>query len=237
MIMEPENQKRLIFITALVIIAAFINTWFLTRDYPVPVVQPSTKEVEQQKAQADLAAKEAAERVAQNAKAEHDKYLARYIDNTFIKTAGKKCVAILVVSDSGNASNSFKDDLRNHLDGNGIRFLPSFFNSPFITEGFFQNTFNGSSDPITKLDLQNFLDGMVLARQRVEFSKNSSALANTITANVRLEVAIVSVGGGIQSQTRTFSGTGVAFSQADAQSLAEERIIKQINADTKLTLQ
>jgi len=235
--MEPENQKRLIFITALVIIAAIINTWFLTRDYPVPVVQPSAKEVEQQKVESDLAAKEAAERVAQNAKAEHEKYLARYIDNTFTKTAGKKCVAILVVSDSGNPSNSFKDELRNHLDGSGVRFLPSFFNSPFITEGFFQNTFNGSSEPITKLDLHNFIDGMVLARQHLEFSKNNSELANTITANVSLEVAIVPVGDAVQSQTRIFSGTGVGFSQADAQSLAVERIIKQINADTKLTLQ
>jgi hypothetical protein len=85
-----------------------------------------------------------------------------------------------------------------------------------------------------KLELTNSLDALLLAHQSVEYSSNPS-LENVLTANMKLKILAASIIGNAKSQTWTFTAVGTGFKQTDARAMAEERLIKQINADTNIS--
>jgi len=116
-----------------------------------------------------------------------------------------------------------------------VELLSSFFKPEFVSDKLFTEVFNGSTDVLHKLELANSLDALLLARQTVRYSTNRS-LENVITANMRLEVTVLQVAGTVQSKTWTFTANGAGFKPGDARSLAEERLIKQIGSDTKMSL-
>ena len=219
--MESEKKKLRSFMTVLAVIALVINFSCLAMTSSI-----HARNSEAANAMANQNA----------AKTEHDNFLAKYIDNTFTKPPGIQTVALLVAADNGNSNRAVKEALAHRLETSGVKMLPSFFKPAFVADGLFENTFNGSGDIPAKLELGKYLDAIVLARQHVEIKQNGEAMANVLTATIRLDVTIIPNVGNARSQTWTFTANGAGFNQSVAQAQAEERLIKQITSDTKMSL-
>jgi hypothetical protein len=104
-----------------------------------------------------------------------------------------------------------------------------------VSDGLFSRACNDSHQISKALELGKFLDALLLARQQVRFITQDASLQNVITANVQLEVTISAVGVPDQVQTWTLAATGAGFTQNAARLLAEERLVKQIANDPKLS--
>jgi len=128
---------------------------------------------------------------------------------------------------SGAISARFKPE------GAGI--VPALFTPEFVSDVLFAKAFDDPSPILKKLELANSTDFLLLARQQVQYSQDPS-LENVMTANLRLEVMMLPVAAPDQPEAWTLSATGAGFTQKDARSLAEERLIKQIAKDPKMSL-
>ncbi len=200
--------------------------------------QERQREQEQQRQQQEQTEREnaaAALKAAQDAAAEHARYLARYLNPGFSRKPGVERVAVAVASEDGAFNQAVTRALAGHLKTGAIETLPSFFKPEFVSDGLINDGFTDSAQLAGKLDLANSLDGLLLARQTVSYAPNPS-LDNVITATMQLEVMAASVVGPANSQEWTFTAVGSGFKNADARAMAEERLIKQINADTGMSL-
>ncbi len=111
----------------------------------------------------------------------------------------------------------------------------SFFKPTLITEGLFDDVFNGSGDIFQKLELPKYLDGLLLARQDVRYSTNAD-LNNIVTADMHLQVETLAVSRPVEGESWTLSAKGTGFNTADARMQAEGRIIKQIGDNPTMSL-
>jgi hypothetical protein len=116
-----------------------------------------------------------------------------------------------------------------------VQILPSFFRPAFISDGLFDQVLSGSQDLFAKLELAKSVDTLVMAKEDVEYTQ-SPALENLITATIRLDVHLIHVSGQDDGTTWTFTAHGPGFSKDIARKAAEERLIKQISEDTKMSL-
>ncbi len=256
--MKTESEKRKIkwFIGSLVLIALGINSMFVRDRPPQPTSTPQQQTLQSSKPLetaservAQPTAREAAERrdierrqneatvqqALQNAAEHHARYLARYLDADFARKPGIGTVAMVVVSENQKSNPALIPTLATHLKTDAVEILPGFFRPEFISDNLFTETFKGSTDAINKLDLAKSLDALLLARQEVRYTTNAS-LENVITANMRLEVLLLPVSGKAQGQAWAFTANGAGFKPQDARSLAEERLIKQIASDQRMSL-
>ena len=257
--MKTESEKRKIkwFIGSLAAVAFCINSIFIKERAALQAsIQPQQRALQSSKpvetgigrvAQSTL--REAAEasdaerrenelavqQALQNAAEQHARYLARYIDSDFARKPGIGTVAIVVVSEDQKSNPALAPVLATHLKTDAVEIHSGFFKPEFISDNLFAETFKGSTDAINKLELAKSLDALLLARQEVRYSTNAS-LENVITATMRLEVLALPVSGTGQTQAWTFTANGAGFKPTDARSLAEERLIKQIAKDDKMSL-
>ena len=104
-----------------------------------------------------------------------------------------------------------------------------------MSDGLLGKLFSDAPGIIKNLELDQRVVGVLVARETVEYSANPS-LENVLTANMRLEVLALPANPNATGQTWTFMATGAGFSQTAARAMAEERLLKQITADTKMSL-
>jgi hypothetical protein len=215
--MSGINPKRVtVFVCVMAVIAIFIHGAQSVR--------------EQQKAVAVVQQHRVME-----AAAEHAQYLARYVNTGFSRKPGSETIAVAVASENGTMNRAISAALESRFQQEHARILFPFFKSEFVSDGLFQEAFNGSGEILNKLELTKSLDGVVLAQQNVQYAQNS-ALENVITATMQLKVAVVPVSGQGGGKTWTFTAYGPGFTKEVARQSAEERLIKQIAADTKMSL-
>jgi hypothetical protein len=212
------------------LISPTVATVAPTSEQVAPISQQQQQqEQEQQKQEA------AAEKAAADAAAEHAKFLARYLNSGFSRTPGSEMLAVVVATGDGKLDKNIGSALANHFKTNSVKVFTSFFKPEFVSDNFFANVFDGSTDVLNKLELANSLDVLVLAQETVDYSKTPS-LDNITTANLQLEVQVVPIAGNVQNQTKKFIANGAGFSQTEAESNAEDRLLKQIANDTNLSL-
>jgi hypothetical protein len=144
-------------------------------------------------------------------------------------------VAVVSISENTKLNRAVTAALASRFKGESVEILSSLFRPEFASDGLFAKAFSDPSEAIKNLELENYLDVLVLARQEVKYSTNR-ALENVITASMTLQITAHHVGGNLDSSSWTFIANGAGFKQADARALAEERLIKQISADTKMSL-
>jgi hypothetical protein len=178
---------------------------------------------------------ENAKKAAEEATAKHEKYLQRYLNSRSERKPGIRTVAIVAASQDGKASSIINSALARHISSTNIETFSAFFTPEFISDGLFAEVFNGSTDAITKLELAKSLDAVLLARENLQFSKDTS-MENLVTANLQLEVVLSSVTTRGQIQAWTFTAYGAGFDQQAARQAAIDRIVKQITNDKKMTL-
>jgi hypothetical protein len=177
----------------------------------------------------------AAEKAREDALAAHAAELAKYLNGTFSRKPGIMSVAVAAASEDGTLNRHIGEALASRFKTNTIEMLPSLFTAEFLSDGLFADTFSGSRAPLARLDLLNSLDGLVLARESVDYSQNPS-LENTVSAHMQVNVTAMPVAAKGDGETWTFTANGVGFKRDDARSLAEERLIKQIAEATNMFL-
>jgi len=233
-----DSKQATVFVTVFFVIALLINStqgFGKSREATnVPVKMPGSVSVSPEERQAALLAEQAAQAAKAEA-AEHAKYLARYLNGNFDRQAGNRAVAIVVANGNGKLNSAIATALARRFQGASIQISSSFFTPEFVSDGLFNNALAGSRELFRKLELVNSVDALVLAKEDVQYSQNA-ALENVTTATIQLDVTVVPVVGQGDSVTWTFTANGPGFSKEVACRAAEERLIKQIAADTKMSL-
>jgi len=177
----------------------------------------------------------ATEQAAQNVAAEHAQYVARYLSGGFNKKAGSKSVVIVVATEDGKLNPAVTTVLARRFQDASVQISPSFFTAKFLSDGLFNDALAGSSELFRKLDLANSVDVLVLAQEDVVYSQNA-ALDNVTTATMQLKITVVPVSDKATGEAWTFTAYGAGFAKEVARKAAEERLIKQIATDTKMSL-
>lgn len=232
-----EPNKVVAFIVVLAVVAFIINS---TQHHNngaqnVRSQQQSSADAPPVASQQQFEQEAATQKAVANATAKHAQFLARYLNTGFPRTPGSKTLALVVATENGKVDQPVSTALANHFNSGSVKISTSFFKPEFVSDKLFANVFDGSTEILNKLELANSLDALLLARLAVRYSKDSS-LNNLISANLQLAVQVVPIAGNIQNQTWTFTANGAGFSQAEAGSMAEERLVKQIINDTKMSL-
>jgi hypothetical protein len=185
-----------------------------------------------QKAASEAAA--TAQKAAKEAADAHAEFLTRYTNTNFTRNPGIKMAAVAVAGENGTMNHAIGAALVNRFKGERLDLNDSFFKPALVSDGLFNDAFNGASDLFNKLELAKSLDALLLGRQDVQYSTNA-ALENIVTANMHLEMVVLPVAGQIQSQDWKFMATGAGTGPAEARQQAEERVIKQISTDTNMS--
>ena len=216
---ESEKTQLKAFIIGLAVVAIVINLFFIGQ---------------QNSARISRNVSEAARQEAENVAAEKVRFLEQYLHVGINRKPGRKAAAIAVASEDGKPNLAVSAALASHLQTDMVEILSSFLKPEFISAGLLDDGFSDSSALSAKLELAKSVDALLLARQSVQYSIDPS-LENVITATMKLEVLIKSPDGNDPGRIWTFRANGAGFKQSDARSLAEERIIRQISTDTKMS--
>jgi hypothetical protein len=230
-------NKAAAFILVFSVIALVINSATYRVRQPPPAFVPSIAQQQQQAQQQQLAIDNAAaaKKAADDAAAARANYLARYLNPGFARTPGFKTLAVVVASENAKLNHAVGVALANHFKNGNVETVSSFFTPEFVSDGLFAEAVNDPTRLFSKLELARSLDAVVLARQTVSYTK-TPALDNVISATMQLEVVLTPVAAQGQSQSWTFTAYGSGFSTTAARAMAEERLIKQISNDTKMSL-
>ena len=188
-----------------------------------------------EQAKADQDAALTAKRAAQEAAVEHAAFVAQYVNTNFNRTPGLPLVAVAVADENSMMNQDMSAALIKRFKGEHAQLVDSFFKPPLVSDGLFNDVFNGSTTLFAKLEMLNSVDALLLARQEVQYSTNSE-LNNVITANMRIDIVTLPVAGHVESHGWTFTANGADYRLAEARKQAEERIIKQINDKADMSL-
>ena len=210
-----EGWKAWTFIGGLGVIAILVHTWW---DFG----QGRRTPPEHKKTPKELAA-------------EHAEYLARYLNFSIAPTASTETVAIVVASENGKPNSLLANAIANRLKTGAVKTLSSLFTPEFISDGLFSKTFDGSPSVLQALELTNSLRVVFLGRQTVEYSTNR-ALDNVISAHMHLGLVSVPLTRSSEIEQYEFSANGVGFKDKEARTLAEQRLLDQIAANTNICI-
>lgn len=251
--LQSTGWKVPVFVGFLVVLALLIDFLFFNRaaarreakaqEQTQAAAEAKAKQATQKlaKEEADAEAKhkrgeaEAKSKAAEHALTEHARFLARYLNSGFPRKAGAAVIGVSIESETGTMNPAIARALAERLGTNDTQVLDSFFKPDFVADKYADSILSGDTVIFDRLQLTNWLNGVLVGRQTVAYSTNS-ALENTITANVRLEVKLFPVGLARESQSWAFSGNGVGFNAFDARQLAEDRIIHRIASDPTMAL-
>jgi hypothetical protein len=257
---ESIGWKLPVFIGALLIVALLINIFFYNkgverreaqaqeqRDFAAAAEAKKTEEARQQTAKEQEAkrirdesnamaqAEQAHKNAVDDAIAEHNRLVARYLNSNFPRKPGVATMGIAIESEQGTINPGIADALAQRFTGGDIQLLNSFFKPEFVADKYVNSIFSGDTKIFDQLDLTNWVSGVVIGRQSITYSTNT-ALDNTITANMRLEVMALPVGAARQSHSWAQSVKGVGFNNSDAREQAEQQLLHQIASDSTMSL-
>lgn len=171
---------------------------------------------------------------AEHARIEHERFLAKYREPGISRDSGKQLIAVAACSDDRNQSHAIATALAQKFRSSDVRIDTSVFTADFFADGLFVRAFEDPLAMCGKLDLYDVLSGVVLGRETIEYSQDPS-LENVISAHVRLEVLAFSFASR-DPKSWTFSANGAGFKRTEAIQLAEERLTRQIEHETKISL-
>ena len=239
-------QRALLFIGVMAIIAVLIYKGQTQHQIQKQeqAARQETKIAEQQRKTDEEAAakkrqfeKEAAEqqRQVKNATA-HAQFVNQYVNTNFTRTPGLPLVAVAVASENKTMNQALSAALISRFKGEHAQLVDSFFKPPLVSDDLFNDVFNGSSAIYTKLEIENLVDMLLLARQDVQYLTNSAGLDNVISAYMHVEVITMPVAGQFASRRWGFGANGTGFHPEEARMQAEERVIRLIKDKTDMTL-
>lgn len=173
--------------------------------------------------------------VVDSAAVEHARLQARYINAFPTRKADTKLIACVAANEQKQIDRGVGEVVAAKLRNDQVQISTSVFRPEFIADGWFENAFDGSTEPQRQLELGAHLDALLLVRQKTDYSTDAS-LENVITAKLHAEVAFIPTDGVTPSQAWSFTASGSGFHQADARQMAQERLLKQIANANNMTL-
>jgi hypothetical protein len=241
--LEFANRTTQVFIGFLAIVALLINSYFWRQgssrhaSSEPTFSASSTLPRQMESSPANRVDPATATREAARAAAEaHAQYMARYLNASIGRKPGMKLVAVVSATDDGKVLRDMSRALASHLQAGDVEMVESFFKPELVSDGLLKDLFSESTQTRQKLELDKTLDGLILARMAVEYLSNPS-LQDVITAKLSLDVAVQGMGARGTSKTWTLTASGAGFDRNTARAMAEERILKEIQNDTKLSLE
>ncbi len=238
-------NRVILFACLLALVAVVLHVWQVHREEGKAATAAAQRAAEAERqhqievataAQKEAEAKrETALKVEQEAAAAHARFVSQYEETNFIRTPTVELIAVACAAENETLNQAVSAALVSRFRTKNAEFTSSFFKPTLVTEGPFNEVFNGSGDIFRKLDLTKYLDGLLLARQEVQYSTNAD-LNNVVTADMHLQIEMLPVSGLIESRSWTLAAKGAGFNPADARMQAEERVIKQITVDTNMSL-
>ena len=151
-------------------------------------------------------------------------YRIRYLGENYARYS----IAIIVADENGLINQSLGQSLCTILDTNGLTTTASLFTPAFIADGLFNQMISGSKEGVGKLDLGNVVQNVLLARQSVEYATNSD-LDGLITAKMTFDISAFSTSGFQLLFANGVKVAGPGLTRLEARTMAEERVIKQLN--------
>jgi len=169
--------------------------------------------------------KEAERLRTKKAAKQREAYLNRYLlSRSFLNQPHSNEVAVLVIDKGSKKRQDIAQKIASQLNTKGFSATVSLFSRRFVSDGKFENLFNGSTGEIKKLELSKHCDQIVLGKSSVNFKENPE-MQNMITARVTVEFRIISTKTCAIENRFTLTEVGVGFSQVAAKDLAVERIL------------
>lgn len=161
--------------------------------------------------------------------------LSRYVNSGSSRAAGTKRVALVVATENGKPERGISAALASRFKTIGVELEGSFFTPAFFADGLFGQCFTDITKPIAKLELNKSLDGLLLGRATTEYTSNPS-LENVLTANLTVQIMAVPTASSMAGESWTFTAAGAGFHKEAARAMAQERLLEQIKADTRMSL-
>lgn len=183
---------------------------------------------EEAERQEKLRREEAIRRAEKQAAQEREVFLNRYLlSRSFLNKPYSTEVAVMVIDEGSKASQGIDHKIASLLKTRGLNATASLFTGRFVSDGKFENIFNGSASAIRKLELSKHCDHIIFGKSSVNFTQNPD-MQNMITARVTIEFRIISAKTGAIENRFTSSEAGVGFSRDTAKDLAIERIVNTL---------
>lgn len=153
----------------------------------------------------------------------HEAYQSRYLG----EHNAHYSISVTVADENGQLNEFLGYILCTLLNTNGIITTASLFTTNFVADGLFDQMLGGSKEAFDGFELTNIVRTIVLARQSVEYSTNST-FDGTVTAKMTLKIRAFSTATFRLLFADNIIAIGAGFTQFEAQKMAEERILDKI---------
>jgi hypothetical protein len=154
----PDPKRVMVFVCVMTIIAVVIcGVRYRLEQHHLAVVaeQKHLAVVAQERRKMENEA--AAQRAIREAVERHAQYVARYVYPGFTRKPGREAFAVAVASENETLDSTVAAALVSRFKNEPVEIVSSFFKAAFVSDGLFQEAFNGSGAPFDKLDLTNSL--------------------------------------------------------------------------------
>ena len=109
------------------------------------------------------------EEIAAERAAQHAAFVSRYINPRTRRDPAVQTIALAIVSENANFNQATATAVAGRCKPERLTFLSDLFTLQFVSDGFFNDAFNGSAKVFHDLDLANYADMLLLGRQTVEY--------------------------------------------------------------------
>jgi hypothetical protein len=142
-------------------------------------------------------------------------------------------IAVLIVEDGKGIDRTLGSAIASRFQQRGVKTTsPSVFTTSFVNNGDFDRLFEGSLADGEQGQFPQYFQAGVLGKKSVSYVTNPE-YDGLITAEVTLELHVVSSHTGTVQISVSWTHKGPGYSNADAKKIAEERILQEV--ETNLT--
>lgn len=183
----------------------------------------------QERSQEESKKQQESERLTKEPSEKKEEFLNRYLLNSsFLNKPESKEVAVIVIDENCKVLYNINQKIASQLKSKGINISPSFFTGYFVSDGLFNRIFNGDAEMVKKLKLLRHCDYVILGRKDPVSFIEHPEMQNLITAEVSIELHLISSKTGCIEDSISISEGGVGFSKQTAESSAMEKIFEKL---------
>jgi hypothetical protein len=154
-------------------------------------------------------------------------YLNKYLNLSIQNQPDFKEAAILIIDEDHKERNDLNRIIIAYLESKNAKSLLGLFKTPFIQDGIFEKVFSGDSTKLKDLQVIKHADCVILGKISSNYKTNPE-LQNVISAEIGLEIKVISCKNSVIIDSAYISEKGAGFSNADAENKAIEVMKEKI---------